>query len=217
MAEPIGAEEQSRLQRGLEQVGLELDDRAVRALLRHVELIRQWAGSYNLVSCGDLGALVERHVLDSLAVHPWLAGDRVLDVGSGAGFPGIPLAIARPDWGFALLDSSGKRTRFLRHVVRSLGLDNVDVIEQRVEKYTPSVAFNSIVSRAFSSLERYAQRVRHLAAPETRVVAIKGRLPSGELASLPGWAMVKAVEPYRVPGLHAERHVVIMSLSPPSA
>jgi 16S rRNA (guanine527-N7)-methyltransferase len=198
-------------------LSLTLADGQVAALMGHVDLIRRWAGSYNLVSRGDLDALIERHVLDSLAVLPWLEGDRLLDVGSGAGFPGLPLAIARPDLAVSLLDSSGKRTRFLRQAVRSLDAANVEVIEARVEQFVPERAFSTVVSRAFSSLELFARRVRHLARPETRVLAIKGRRPTEELSGLPDWITVDAIAPYRVPGLHAERHVVIMSLSSQAA
>ena len=216
MGEPVGAE-RALLESGLGQIGLELKDSQVAALLEHIALIRKWAGSYNLVSRGDLDHLVTRHVLDSLCVYPWLNADRLLDAGSGAGFPGIPLAVIRPQWRFALLDSSGKRSRFLRQVVRGLELDNVDVVQERVEDYAPKREFSTITSRAFSSLELFARRVRHLAGPATRIVAIKGRLPSEELAELPGWVAVNSVESYTVPGLHVERHVVIMSLSSQSA
>ena len=217
MTDPGGAGERQRLEQGLRRIGLGPVPAQVDALLQHIALIRKWAGSYNLVSSGDLDALIERHLLDSLAVDPWLQGGHVLDVGSGAGFPGVPLAIVRPDWQFTLLDSSGKRTRFLRTVVRSLGMTHLEVVEGRVEDYAPGVEFSTIVSRAFSALALFARRVRHLANPETRVVAIKGRLPAAELAELPDWAKVTAVESYDVPGLHAERHVVIMSLSPQPA
>jgi 16S rRNA (guanine527-N7)-methyltransferase len=137
----------------------------------------------------------------------------VLDVGSGAGFPGVPLALVNPEKHFLLLDSAGKRVRFLRHVVRTLGLENVTVSQSRVEEFKHGAPFDTIVSRAFSSLALYAARVGHLAGDLTRMLAIKGRLPSEELAALSPSVKVEAVEAYQVPGLHAERHVVIMSLS----
>jgi 16S rRNA (guanine527-N7)-methyltransferase len=217
MNEPVESGEQARLEHGLRQMGLAVVDAQVAALLGHVALIRRWAGSYNLVSRGDLEALIERHVLDSLAVLPWIEGKRLLDVGSGAGFPGLPLAVVRPGMEVSLLDSSGKRARFLRQALRSLELVRVEVVETRVEAFEPNHAFNTIVSRAFSSLELFARRVRHLSRPGTRVLAIKGRHPSAELSGLPDWLTVEAIEPYRVPGLHAERHVVIMSLSSQAA
>ncbi len=209
--------EQTALERGLRQLHLEADTGQIDALLEHVRLIRKWAAGYNLVSRGDLDALVTRHVLDSLAIHPWVRGNCLLDVGSGAGFPGVPLAIMQPDLEVTLLDTSGKRARFLRQVIRSLGLENVQVIHGRVEDYSPGQPFGQIVSRAFSSLAAFARCVRHLADVQTRVMGIKGRYPAEELKELPQWVAVESVEPYRVPDLHAERHVVIMSLSPQTA
>lgn len=214
MSDATAAVERKRLERGLSAIGLPAEPGQVDALQHHADLIRKWAVAYNLVARGDLDALVERHVLDSLAIHPWLRGDRLLDVGSGAGFPGVPLAIVRPQWRFTLLDSAGKRIRFLRQVVRTLELDNVKVVQCRAEEYVTRHAIDTIISRAFSSLTLFAQRVRHLSGPETRVVAIKGRVPEEELSELPEWVSVNAIEAYDVPGLHAERHVVIMSLSP---
>lgn len=213
MDKPKETHERRRLEHGMRELGLAVEERVVCGLLEHMGLIRKWAGSYNLVARGDLDALVDRHVLDALCINPWLRGERVLDAGSGAGFPGVPLALVNPEKHFLLLDSAGKRVRFLRHVVRTLGLENVTVSQSRVEEFKHGAPFDTIVSRAFSSLALYAARVGHLAGDLTRMLAIKGRLPSEELAALSPSVKVEAVEAYQVPGLHAERHVVIMSLS----
>lgn len=174
--------------------------------------MRQWSKSYNLVSSGDLDSLVSRHLLDALSVHKFLKGDKSLDVGSGAGFPGMALAIVNPAQQFWLLDSNGKKVRFLRHVARQLDLRQVHVIDQRAEHYSTDIKFSSITCRAFSSLSAFARAVRHLACPEARLLAMKGRLVDGELAGLPGWVRVTKTQRIKVPGLDAERHVVCMSL-----
>lgn len=210
-------DERSELEQGLLQLGLAADASQVEVLLEHVRLIRKWSAGYNLVSRGDLDALISRHVLDSLGIHPWVNEDSLLDVGSGAGFPGIPWAIMRPGTAVTLLDTSGKRARFLRQVARSLGLENVQVVHDRVENFSTVQPFGQIVSRAFSSLVAFTRCVRHLADERTRVLAMKGRHPAEELMELPEWVLVESVEPYGVPDLHAERHVVIMSLSPQTA
>jgi len=212
-----GSAERTELESGLGELGLPLGEESIGLLLAHVQLVRAWARSYNLVARGDLDDLVTRHVLDSLAIHALVRAGRLLDVGSGAGFPGLPLAIALPDIEVTLLDSAGKRARFLRHVVRTLGLDSVEVVQARVEDFHAERPFTTIVSRAFATLLEYARRVRHLAGPETRVLALKGQWPRGELDALPGWVTVESVRHYHVPDLHAERHVVIMSLSPDTA
>lgn len=209
--------ERAELECGLMRLGLAAPAALADRLMQHVALIRRWARSYNLVARGDLGALIGRHVLDSLAIHDHVGPKSLLDVGSGAGFPGLPLAIARPGIEVTLLDSSGKRIRFLRHVVRSLDLENVQVVQARVQDHQAATAPDSIVSRAFSSLAEFAAAVRHLVGPATQVLAVKGRYPREELEKLPGWVTVEAVSQYHVPDLRAERHLVIMRLSPEPA
>jgi 16S rRNA (guanine527-N7)-methyltransferase len=209
--------ERRDLERGLRSLGLSANAEKTELLLAHVALIRQWAAGYNLVSRSDLGALVGRHVLDSLAIHSWITAGTLLDVGSGAGFPGLPLAIMRPELEVTLLDGSGKRIRFLRHVARTLGLGQLRIVHQRVEDFVAERPFSTIVSRAFGSLADFAQGVRHLADSGTRLLAVKGKRPETELEQLPGWVSIESVERYEVPNLHAERHVVIMALSPETA
>ena len=138
---------------------------------------------------------------------------RVLDVGTGAGLPGIPLAIMDPELDVTLLDSTAKKVRFLNHVMRVLNLQNVEAAQARVEEYNAYAPFDVVVSRAFSSLADYAGAARHLLGPRSRLLAMKGKRPEAEISDLPDWIMVEAVEKLAVPGLHADRHLVIMSLT----
>ena len=177
--------------------------------------MRHWGRSYNLVAPGEFDQLVSRHLLDSLSIHRWVGDGPLLDVGTGAGFPGLPLAILRPERPTVLIDSAGKKVRFLRHVIRELGLRQVEAVHGRVESFSPRLQFSTIVSRAFSTLGDFAVVTRHLAGPETRLIAMKGQVRDRELADLPAWAHVEAVERLDVPGLTAERHQVTLTLDPP--
>lgn len=205
--------EQSILE-GSERLGVQLHSKAVARLVVYLTLLERWNRAYNLTAVRDPEAMVVRHVLDSLSILPWLAGPRVLDVGSGAGLPGIPLAIARPEYRFCLLDSNGKRTRFLIQVVAELRLDNVDVVRGRVEDYRPATLFNSVVSRAFATLADMVADAGRLCAPEGRLLAMKGVFPDDELARLPPGYAVVDVYPLRVPNLDAERHLVHLAPAP---
>lgn len=189
------------------------DDAGKTALLvQYLEELRHWNRAYNLTSVDDPEEMAIRHVLDSLAIAPWVHG-RVLDVGTGAGLPGIPLAIMDPELDVILLDSTGKKVRFLRHVARKLGIQNVEAVQSRAEDYRALVPFDVIVSRAFSALAEFARATRHLLGARSRLLAMKGRRPTEEIAALPGRITVEAVEKLAVPGLHEARHLVIMSLT----
>ncbi len=154
--------------------------------------------------------MIPRHVLDSLAVAPWLAGPRIVDVGTGAGLPGIPLALLRPGDNFTLVDSAGKRTRFLRHAVARLGLDNVEIVDARVQDFDGGSGFDTVVSRAFAAVGDFTAAAGHLCAPDGRLLAMAGALPAAELAALPeGWR-VAAAGRLAVPGLAAERHAILL-------
>ncbi|MDX1554831.1 MAG: 16S rRNA (guanine(527)-N(7))-methyltransferase RsmG [Xanthomonadales bacterium] len=178
----------------------------------HLEELQRWNRAYNLTSIDDPSEMAIRHVLDSLVVAPWVHG-RVLDVGSGAGFPGIPLAIMDTELDVTLLDRTAKKVRFLSHVARHLELPNVEAVHARVEDYSALAPFDVVISRAFAALEDYAAMTRHLLGPRSRLLAMKGKRPEAELAGLPGWVGVEAVEKLAVPGLHEDRHLVIMSLN----
>ncbi len=185
----------------------------VQQFLFYMELLVQWNASYNLTAVRDPHEIVSRHLLDSLSVRPWIRGDHLLDAGTGAGLPGIPLAIVRPELTVTLLDSTGKKIRFLRHVRRQLRLENIQPVQARLESWRGDKIPDCIISRAFSSLPRFAEASRHLAAPETRLLAMKGKYPEAELEALPGWVRIQSVEKLHVPGLQEDRHLVIMSVN----
>jgi 16S rRNA (guanine527-N7)-methyltransferase len=193
---------------GCEGLNLQLPGGACARLAAYLALLERWNRAYNLTAVRDPEAMVVRHVLDSLSILPWVEGPRVLDVGSGAGLPGIPLAIARPEYEFSLLDSNGKRTRFLTQVAAELRLNNVSVVRGRVEDYRPETLFNSIVSRAFATLADMVTDAGRLCAPAGRLLAMKGVFPDDELARLPPGYVVVGVYPLHVPSLDAERHLV---------
>jgi 16S rRNA (guanine527-N7)-methyltransferase len=199
------------LDRGLQALGLAATPAQREQLLGYLSELRRWNASYNLVGRGELDALVTRHLLDSLVIGPAVHGTTVLDVGTGAGFPGLPLAIMNPHWQLTLLDSAGKKVRFLNHVVRHLGLGNVTTVAQRVENYSPAGEFSTIVSRAFASLAAFGECTRRLGGPATRWLAMKGRQPDEELATLPRWLQVQKIQRLAVPGLDAERHLVVLA------
>lgn len=187
------------------QVGAE----GFEKLQRYLHQLERWNRSYNLTSIKDPAEMVRRHLLDSLAVSPWIGRGRLLDAGTGAGLPGIPLAICRPELEVVLLDSTGKKVRFLNHVRRDLGLENIVPVQERLESYRPDAPFDTIISRAFSSLADFALASRHLDCP--RLLAMKGRYPADELEDLPAWVQVDSIEKLAVPGLQEDRHLVMMS------
>jgi 16S rRNA (guanine527-N7)-methyltransferase len=201
---------------GCERLNLPLPAGAGARLANYLTLLERWNRAYNLTAVRDPEAMVVRHLLDSLSILPWLQGPRVLDVGSGAGLPGIPLAIARPDCEFCLLDSNGKRTRFLIQAVAELPLTNISVVRSRVEDYQPATLFDSVVSRAFATLAEMAADAGRLCAPNGRLLAMKGVFPDDELARLPPGYAVVGVYPLHVPHLEAERHLVHLAPAPVS-
>jgi 16S rRNA (guanine527-N7)-methyltransferase len=198
------------LRAGLAGLGLELDAAAVGKLLGYLGLLEKWNRAYNLTAVRDPAQMVARHLLDSLAVLPFLAGRRVLDIGTGAGLPGIPLAIARPDMEFVLLDSNAKKTRFVTQAAAELSLGNVTVVAERLEHYRPPQGFDTLVARAVGTIADMLDAGRHLLAAGGRFLAMKGVYPQEELAALPAGYQVAGVEAVRVPGLDAARHVVII-------
>ncbi|MBF1803221.1 16S rRNA (guanine(527)-N(7))-methyltransferase RsmG [Alloalcanivorax profundimaris] len=199
--------DRDRLAGGLRELDLTLDDDQVTALLTYRDLLVKWNRAFNLTAVRDPGEMIARHLLDSLAVLPHLEAGPSLDVGTGAGLPGIPLAIARPDQAFTLLDGNGKKARFVRQARRELGLENVEVVHARVEQYRK--APSQIISRAFAALPDMLAVTGPLIAPETRVLAMKATAVERELAELPaGWTA--RVEPLAVPGLAETRVLVII-------
>ena len=181
-------------------------------LLVFVRLLAKWNAAYNLTAVRDPEEMVTRHLLDSLVLLPYLHGSRVLDIGTGPGLPGIPLAVARPDCAFTLLDANAKKTRFVTQAVGELGLKNVDVLQARVENYRPEQKFDTLVARAFSSIADMLNSAQHLCAPGGRFLAMKGMYPEEELAAIPAEFAVTEVAALQVPGLDAARHLAIITL-----
>mgnify|MGYP003127965428 CR=1 FL=1 len=197
-----------RLKVGFEALGLSHLD--PEPFVQYLALLVQWNRAYNLTAVRDAEEMVGRHILDSLAIIPYLRGSRWLDVGTGPGLPGIPLALAHPNAELALLDSNGKKTRFLREVVGKLSLSQVEVVESRVEIYHPTRAFDTVVSRAFSALEPMVEKTQHLIDARGLWLAMKGRVPEDELIHL-GKSYVTRT--YTVPGVFGERSCILIEPS----
>lgn len=192
------------LHEGLKEFRL---DSFTTPLLQYLLLLNKWNLAYNLTAVRDLESMVSKHILDSVAIIPWLHGLRILDVGTGAGLPGIPLAITHPECQFVLLDSNGKKTRFLNEVKRQLSLNNLEVVQFRVENYHPAQAFDTVISRAFSSLDQMVHWTQHLIAADGIWLAMKGRYPDTELDML---HHQYRVERYNVAGIEGERCCVLI-------
>lgn len=199
-----------RLEEGLAILGLDMAESAVGKLLAHAALIEKWNRVYNLTAIRDRDRIVSHHLLDSLAVLPHIEAARCADVGSGAGFPGIPLAIAKPDWEMVLVESNQKKATFLRQAAIELGLSNVSVFADRVESLEGS--FDLVISRAFSEMGEFVRLSGHLVGRGGHLAAMKGQYPEQELSRLPSGVEVEKVIPLNVPGLEGERHLVIMSM-----
>lgn len=196
------------LQRGITQMGLALDAETQGRLLDYLALLHKWNKVYNLTAIRDPRQMVSNHLLDSLAVLPHLWEGRWLDVGCGAGLPGLVLALARPGWQWVLLDSNGKKTSFVQQAVIELGLQNVSVHCERVEGWQTAEKFDGIISRAFADLGEFLRVTRHLISERGRWVAMKG-LAEQELPGIPQGCRAERIVPLRVPGLHAARSLVI--------
>jgi 16S rRNA (guanine527-N7)-methyltransferase len=201
---------QTTLDTGLARLGLDLPAVARQKLLDYVALIAKWNQVHNLTAIREPVKMVTHHLLDSLALLTVIDGPakRLVDVGSGAGLPGIPLAIARPDWSVTLLDSNHKKGVFLQQAVSELGLSNVTVVVDRVEAFRPEAGFDYVVSRAFSDLPEFAELSRHLRGPGGTLLAMKGVYPYEEVLQLsPEIGTVEVIR-LEVPGVDAERHLV---------
>ncbi|MBB5192007.1 16S rRNA (guanine527-N7)-methyltransferase [Silvimonas terrae] len=201
------------LNAGLATLGIPLDEAQKQKLLDYVGLLGKWNKTYSLTAIREPERMVPHHLLDSLAplsAFPAESHARILDVGSGFGTPGIPLAIARPDWQLTLLDSNHKKTTFLRQALLELQLPNVTVVSDRVEAYHPEAPFNVITSRAFAELSEFIKLTRHLLAKGGNWAALKGVYPYEEIALLPKDVVATEVKQLQVPGLEAERCLVLI-------
>ncbi len=199
------------LQCGIDRLGLSVSRDTQMQLLDYLALLVRWNKVYNLTAIRDPGQMVIHHLLDSLAVLPYLEGVRWLDVGSGAGLPGLVLAIAKPDCAVTLLDSNSKKTGFMQQAVIELGLANVQVCCARVEDFQPAEKFDGIISRAFTELGDFLRVTRHLIRDQGRWIAMKG-LPEAELPGVPTDCLIEKIIPLSVPGLNAARCLVIATL-----
>ncbi len=197
-----------QLDEGCRQLGLSLEEDRVDPLIAYLHLLRKWNRVFNLTAVRDERELVSRHLVDSLSIAASIRGPRIADIGSGAGLPGIPLGVMRGDWQFVLVDSNSKKTRFLNQVILELGLSNLEVVHSRVEAFRPQQGFDTVVSRAFSSLADFWRMAGHLIVPGGRLVAMKGRRPDEELAQLPDG--VAAETRVLVSAVPDERHVVVL-------
>jgi 16S rRNA (guanine527-N7)-methyltransferase len=207
MVTPQHAEE---LTVGARELGVDLSESQHSQLLAYLALLIKWNKAYNLTAVRNPDEMVSRHLLDSLSVVRFVEGERQLDVGSGGGMPGIPLAILFPDMKITVLDSNGKKTRFLTQVKLELALSNLEVIHSRAEAFHPMLPFNGIISRAFSSLEDFTQWTRHMGDIDTRWLAMKGLHPAEELVALPADFSLESAQALAVPGCQGQRHLLIL-------
>jgi len=200
----------NKLSRLLDEAGISLTDHQKNQLVAYVDMLNKWNKAYNLTSVRDPNEMLVRHILDSIVVAPHLEGSRFIDVGTGPGLPGIPLSIVRPECQFTLLDSLGKRVRFLKQVQHELKLENITPVQSRVEEFPAEPPFDGVISRAFASLNDMVSWCHHLPGEQGRFYALKGVMPEEEIALLPSkYAVEKSVK-LKVPQLTGERHLVII-------
>ena len=196
---------------GAADMGLALGRERGEALLRLVDNVEAANAQFNLTAIRDRAGMLCKHVLDSLSLQRYLRGTRLADVGTGAGFPGLPLAIVNPERHFSLIEATGKKARFVFQTAEQLGCDNVEVVYARAESYRPFELFDTVMARALSSLADFVAYAGHLCAPEGRLLAMKGKRPDDELSAVPKSFRVLAVHRLKLPGMSDERHLVELS------
>ncbi len=195
----------------LSSAGITLPEPQKLQLVAYVDMLNKWNKAYNLTSVRDPAEMLVRHIMDSIVVAPHLKGKRFIDVGTGPGLPGIPLSIVRPDAHFTLLDSLGKRVRFLKQVQHELKLENITPVQSRVEEYPAEPPFDGVISRAFASMTDMVNWCHHLPAATGHFYALKGVRPDDEIANLPVGYQIEDIFRLTVPKLDGERHLVIIS------
>jgi 16S rRNA (guanine527-N7)-methyltransferase len=198
------------LAQGIESLGLKIDAPVQQDLLRYLELLRKWNKVYNLTAIRDAEQMLSHHLLDSLSIVPFVRGPRVLDMGCGAGLPGIPLALARPDLQVVMMDANAKKTRFVQQAITELNLDNAEAVHARAEDYTAPGGFDTVTSRAFSSLDDFLGLAAPYLQKGGQLLAMKGRYPTQELELSFNQFRLIAVHQLEVPFLDSERHLVEM-------
>ena len=199
-----------RLVHGAAALGVPLSEHDAARLRQLLEELARWNNRFNLTGITDLESMVTHHLLDSLAVHRYLHGQSIADVGTGAGFPGLPLALVNPERRFTLIDSNGKKIRFVSHAVRTLGLMNVEPLQARVETLRPERPFDTVLARAFAPLPQLLEAVAPLCGSSTRVLAMKGKWPQSELEGLPRLWRVAESHTLSVPGLAEARCLIVL-------
>jgi 16S rRNA (guanine527-N7)-methyltransferase len=202
--------ESEALVAGARAIGFELDAPQTARLLMLVDELEQANAQFNLTAIRDRPGMLAKHVLDSLTLQPYLRGERCADVGTGAGFPGLPLAVVNPRRRFTLIEATGKKSRFVEQTSQRLGCSNVQVVNARAESYRPFELFDTVAARALSSLADFVAYAGHLCAPKGRLLAMKGKRPDDEISAVPKSFRVLAVHRLEVPGLPDQRHLVEM-------
>ena len=209
--------ERELLAAGARDLGITLDPSGAETLLELVDELEAGNAQFNLTAIRDRPGMLRKHVLDSLSLQPYLRGGRVADIGTGAGFPGLPLAVVNPQRRFTLVEATGKKARFVERTALRLGCSNVQVEHARAENYRPHELFDTVVARALSSMADFVAYAGHLCAPDGRLLAMKGKRPDEEISALPKSFRVLAVHRLNVPGLDDERHLVELSPSRPKS
>lgn len=200
----------SLLAERINQAGWKISHAVQQQLVSYLLLLEQWNQAYNLTSVRELENMVTQHILDSLAVVPYIHGEQVIDVGTGAGLPGIPLALALPRCQFTLLDSNGKKTRFLTHVMHELHIHNVKVVQSRAEDYKPEQCFDTIIARALCAVPDFLAQTKHLCCDDGKFLAMKGQYPTEELEGITAEFSVYNIYDLKIPGLDAKRHLIVV-------
>ncbi|MCL5260359.1 MAG: 16S rRNA (guanine(527)-N(7))-methyltransferase RsmG [Gammaproteobacteria bacterium] len=196
------------LQSGVTSLNLHLTTHAQEKIISYLKLLAKWNKTYNLTAITNLHDMLILHVFDSLSIAPYIIGPNILDIGTGAGFPGIPLALVFPEWHFVLLDSNRKKTTFIQHAILTLGIKNVTVVQNRIEQFQFASGFVTIVTRATTKIKVLIALTKHLGNENSQLLIMKGKYPEHELSEVHGAKVVKL----HVPELQAERHLVIVNL-----